>query len=73
VPLQGLRLLLVDDERDTLELFTQVLARAGAVIETAVSAEEAIMRLEQRCPDVLLCDIGMPHEMAIRSSVTCAR
>src|SRR6266850_1885909 len=32
------------------------------IASSAVSAEEAIMRLEQRCPDVLLCDIGMPHE-----------
>jgi CheY-like chemotaxis protein len=56
------RVLVVDDERDTLDLFQHVLGRTGAEVETAASAAEARARLEQRRPDVILCDIGMPDE-----------
>jgi signal transduction histidine kinase/CheY-like chemotaxis protein len=60
--LEGVRVLVVDDERDTLELFERVLAGTGAEIETALSAAEAMARLERRRPDVILCDVGMPKE-----------
>jgi signal transduction histidine kinase/ActR/RegA family two-component response regulator len=60
--LEDVRLLLVDDEADTLELFTQILADTGAEIITAASAAEAMVQFEQRRPDVLVCDIEMPGE-----------
>jgi CheY-like chemotaxis protein len=62
VSLKGVRVLVVDDEHDTLELFRHVLGRTGAEVETAESATEALSRLERRRPDVILCDIGMPDE-----------
>jgi len=62
VSLKGVRVLVVDDEHDTLDLFRYVLGRTGAEVETAESAAEALARLEQRRPDVILCDIGMPDE-----------
>ncbi|HEX2438443.1 MAG TPA: ATP-binding protein [Methylomirabilota bacterium] len=58
--LKGLRLLLVDDERDTLDLFAQVLGSAGAQIETATSTEEAQACFARRPPDVLVADVEMP-------------
>jgi len=60
--LEDVRLLLVDDEVDTLELFAQILADTGAEIITAASAAEAMVQFEQRRPDVLICDIEMPGE-----------
>src|SRR5262249_55705976 len=60
--LEDVRLLLVDDEVDTLELFAQILADTGAEIITAASAAEAMGQFEQRRPDVLICDIEMPGE-----------
>jgi len=62
VSLSGVRLLLVDDERDTLDLFRHLLARTGAEIETATSVAEAMTRFEQQPPDVLVADVEMPEE-----------
>jgi signal transduction histidine kinase/CheY-like chemotaxis protein len=58
--LETVRVLLVDDDVDTLELFTQILGDAGADILTATSTADAMAQFEQRRPDVLVCDIEMP-------------
>ncbi len=58
--LRGVRVLLVDDEVDTLEVFTTVLATRGAEIRTATSASGAMDILKTWTPDLLVCDIGMP-------------
>lgn len=50
----------MDDEADTLEIFTTVLATRGADIRTATSARSAIEILETWTPDLLVSDIGMP-------------
>jgi PAS domain S-box-containing protein len=60
--LDGLRILIVDDEPDTLEMFTTMLMHTGAVVKTATSAAEAFDWLKQWRPDVLVSDIGMPQE-----------
>jgi signal transduction histidine kinase/ActR/RegA family two-component response regulator len=62
VSLAGLRLLLVDDERDTLDLFARLLGSTGAAIETAGSVAEAMASFTRRPPDVLVADIEMPQE-----------
>ncbi|HUF93462.1 MAG TPA: ATP-binding protein, partial [Candidatus Limnocylindria bacterium] len=58
--LRGVRVLLVDDEADTLEVFTTVLAARGAEVRTADSASTALEILERWTPDLLVSDIGMP-------------
>jgi PAS domain S-box-containing protein len=60
--LQALRVLIVDDDRDTLEVVKQLLEQAGADVTTAASAEEALEVLRRGPPDVLLSDIGMPGQ-----------
>jgi PAS domain S-box-containing protein len=60
--LERLRILVVDDDRDTLEVMKQLLEGAGATVTAAASAEEALRRLGERVPDVLLSDIGMPGQ-----------
>ena len=60
--LAGLRVLVVDDERDARELFAKTLAECGAQVLTAGSATAALDALERERPDVLLADIGMPGE-----------
>jgi len=60
--LRGLRVLVVDDEPDALELVRVVLERGGADVTAVGSAAEAMRRLEESGHDVLLCDIGMPNE-----------
>ena len=58
--LDGLRVLVVDDETDTRELVAFTLSRCGAEVKTSKTAEEALSTLETWKPDVLVSDIGMP-------------
>ena len=60
--LDGLKVLLVDDESDALDLFSTVLAGAGAETRAARSSSEAQAILDGWLPDVLLSDIEMPGE-----------
>jgi signal transduction histidine kinase/ActR/RegA family two-component response regulator len=58
----GLRVLLVDDDPDTLETVGTVLATAGAEVRTAASTAEAMDVFGTWLPDVLVSDVGMPGE-----------
>jgi PAS domain S-box-containing protein len=60
--LDGLRVLVVDDERDTRDLLATALERRGAVVHTAASAAQAIGLLRRGVCDVLVSDIGMPDQ-----------
>jgi PAS domain S-box-containing protein len=60
--LDGLRLLVVDDELDFRELVTVMLGHYGAVVKAAASAAEALVYIENWKPDVLVADIGMSGE-----------
>ena len=58
--LDGLRILIVDDEPDTRELLKQGLEYCGATVKVAGSAGDAIDALRVSVPDILISDIGMP-------------
>ena len=60
--LRGVSVLVVDDDRDTLELIETILTRAGAEVSTAADTATAVNAFRTRRPDVLLSDIGMPGE-----------
>ncbi|HWS55726.1 MAG TPA: ATP-binding protein, partial [Pyrinomonadaceae bacterium] len=60
--LDGLRILVVDDEPDTRELLRAGLGRCGAEVTTAVSVAEALEAMASAAPDLLISDIGMPGE-----------
>jgi PAS domain S-box-containing protein len=60
--LEGLRLLVVDDELDTCEMLREVLERSGAEVRTATSAAEALPAMDSWRPHILLSDIGMPGQ-----------
>ena len=59
--LEGLKILVVDDETDARELVTFLLEQAGAQVRAVSSADEALVVLAESNPDVLLSDIGMPE------------
>ena len=60
--LQGLKVLVVDDEADTRELIGEVLKECGSEVIVTSSAAEALEALEQYKPDILISDLGMPDE-----------
>ena len=60
--LDGIRVLAVDDDRDTLELLEFLLSDYGANVITVTSANEAWERLPQLEPDILIIDIAMPEK-----------
>ena len=60
--LAGVQVLVVDDDRDTLEMVTAVLTKYGAAVQGAASVDEAIETLQWHKPDVLVSDLAMPGE-----------
>ena len=60
--LEGLKVLVVDDEADTRELISEVLKEVGSEVITCRSVAEALVALEQHKPDILISDLGMPDE-----------
>ncbi len=55
-----MRVLVVDDDRELLELVQRALIRDGQEVDTATSGEEALQRIDQRSPDILVLDLGLP-------------
>jgi len=58
--LHGLRVLLVDDDKETLERARQNLSSARALVATASSADSALEALRTFHADVLVADLTMP-------------
>jgi len=58
--LDGLRVLAVDDETDSLQLLRMVLEGAGAAVQLADSGRAALDAIALDAPDVIVADIGMP-------------
>jgi PAS domain S-box-containing protein len=58
--LDGVKVLIVDDEPDGQMLIARILEGRGAVTRSASSVLEALDMLAQHSPDILLSDIGMP-------------
>ncbi len=61
-PLEGVRVLLVDDDPDTRELLGFVLEKHGAVVCSSPSVANALRQLDEWNPHVLVSDIGMPDQ-----------
>jgi signal transduction histidine kinase/ActR/RegA family two-component response regulator len=60
--LSGLRILVVDDDTDTLQLMTTALTTRHATVTAVSSAGEALQAVKANRPDVLVSDIAMPDE-----------
>ncbi|MBD1825697.1 PAS domain-containing protein [Cyanobacteria bacterium FACHB-DQ100] len=59
--LQGVQVLVVDDEVDNLELVQFILEEAGATVISVSRATEALERVRQSNPHLIVADIGMPE------------
>ena len=62
VPLDGVRVLVVEDDRECRELLQVILENAGARVTSASSVRDAMDTVTTCEPDVLVSDIGMPGE-----------
>jgi signal transduction histidine kinase len=60
--LEGVRVLVVDDESDARELLKLALVTRGAEVRVGASASDALDIMGQWRPDVFVNDIGMPDE-----------
>ena len=60
-PQRPLRILVVDDDRDTVHTLATVLRLEGHEVEEQFGGAEAVSAEERFAPDVVLLDIGMPH------------
>ncbi len=60
--LDGLQIMLVDDEPDNLQILNVVLAEHGAKVFAASSVAEALEALQCYQPDILVSDLAMPGE-----------
>jgi signal transduction histidine kinase/ActR/RegA family two-component response regulator len=60
--LDGVRVLVVDDEPDANEMVSALLTSCGAEVRVAGSSRQALDILDRWRPDVLVSDIGMPEE-----------
>jgi PAS domain S-box-containing protein len=60
--LEGLRVLLVEDEPDSREMLVVVLTQCRAEVRAVSNAADALAQLESWLPDVLISDIEMPGE-----------
>jgi signal transduction histidine kinase len=60
--LRGVCVLLVEDDRDTAEVMVIALEALHARVLVAHSCEDALKLLDVERPDVLICDIGLPHK-----------
>jgi PAS domain S-box-containing protein len=60
--LDGLRVLIVDDQPDILELLHDVLALCGASVRLCDNARDALAAVHSWRPDVLVSDIAMPGD-----------
>jgi CheY-like chemotaxis protein len=61
-PLNGVRVLLVEDDDDSRNLLSLILSRYGAEVMPTSSSAEALDSFMQKTPDVVISDIGMAEE-----------
>ena len=77
-PLRGVKILVVEDHPDSRELARQMLESLDALVTVATDGAEALRKIAEECPDLILCDLVMPvmdgYEMAqrVRRKPECA-
>ena len=59
--LDGVHVLVVDDDEDGRALVAHVLESSGATVATASSAEDGMRAIDARRPDIILSDLSMPE------------
>jgi twitching motility two-component system response regulator PilH len=60
MPIQ--KILLVDDSKTELHVLSELLTKKGYKVRTAENGEEALKRLQEEKPDLILMDVVMPGQ-----------
>jgi CheY-like chemotaxis protein len=63
--LQGVKILVIEDDPDTAELTVTALRASGASVWAAGFADQARTLLSEVVPDVVICDLALPKEDGI--------
>ena len=53
--------LVVDDNEDAADSLAQLLKRSGHQVEVAYTGMSALARVRSHCPEIVLCDLGLPE------------
>lgn len=56
------KILLVDDSKTELHHLTEILSKKGYAVRTATNGDEALRRLEEEVPELILMDVVMPGQ-----------
>ena len=62
VDLNGVSILLVDDDSDTRDVVSTILRRCGADVDSASCVNDACLLLDAKLPHILVTDIAMPEQ-----------
>ena len=54
------RILVVDDDLSMRQMLSILLERSGYTVDTAASAEEALLKIDEKWPDLVMTDLNMP-------------
>lgn len=60
LPMKQSRILVIDDSTTNIVLIEAILTDKGYLIESAMNAKDALMRVEKQLPDLILLDLLMP-------------
>ncbi len=71
MPIQSI--LLVDDSKTELHYLSELLARQGFRVRTAVNGDEALRRMAEEKPDLILMDVVMPGQNGFQLTRTITR
>ncbi|UUX95707.1 PleD family two-component system response regulator [Aquabacterium sp. J223] len=71
MPIQ--KILLVDDSKTELHYLTELLTKRGYAVRTAENGEEALRRLSEDKPDLILMDVVMPGQNGFQLTRTITR
>ena len=67
------KILLVDDSKTELHVLSELLLKRGYAVRTAESGEEALKRLAEEKPDLILMDVVMPGQNGFQLTRTITR
>ena len=62
------KVLLVDDSKTELHYLSEILLKRGYVVRTAENGEEAMQRLAEEKPDLILMDVVMPGQSGFQAT-----